>query len=84
MEDVGSKKDYQNKLNKFISNLKPNNKSVPYYFLLPVLMVFCIFMIYPIIKSFILSFYKFKGGVYEFVGIKIIYPSLKMQYFWQV
>lgn len=70
MEDVGSKKDYQNKLNKFISNLKPNNKSAPYYFLLPVLMVFCIFMIYPIIKSFILSFYKFKGGVYEFVGIK--------------
>ncbi len=67
MEDVGSKEDYQNK---FISSLKPSIKSAPYYFLLPVLMVFCIFMIYPIIKSFILSFYKFKGGVYEFVGFK--------------
>lgn len=70
MEDVGGKEDNQNKLNGFISNLKPSIKSAPYYFLLPVLSVFCIFMIYPIIKSFILSFYKFKGGVYEFVGIK--------------
>lgn len=45
-------------------------KKAPYLFLMPVLTVFAIFMLYPIIKSFLLSFQEYKGGVYTFVGLK--------------
>ncbi len=55
-------------MNKLLKNLRPNSKSVPYYFLLPVILIFSIFIIYPIIKSFLLSFYEFKAGEYNFVG----------------
>lgn len=47
-----------------------NPKSAPYYLLLPIIIVFCVFMIYPIISSFILSFQEFKYGEYKFVGLK--------------
>lgn len=47
-----------------------SSKTAPYYFLLPVLIIFCVFMVYPIFKSLVLSFYKFKGGEYVFIGIK--------------
>lgn len=49
--------------------VKINQKNAPYYFLTPVIIIFAIFMIYPIAKSFILSFYEFKAGEYSFVGI---------------
>lgn len=70
MEDVSnnSQPKKENKIKRFFKKLKPTDKSAAYYFLLPVLIVFCIFMIYPIIKSFILSFYEFKGGQYNFIG----------------
>lgn len=45
-------------------------KNAPYIFLTPVLAVFTIFMLYPIIKSLLLSFQEYKGGVYTFVGLK--------------
>lgn len=48
--------------------LKLNTKTAPYYFLIPVILVFSIFMLYPIIKSFWLSFYEFQGGEYNFIG----------------
>jgi len=50
--------------------LRPNPKTAPYYFLLPILVVFSVFMIYPIISSLILSFQEFKHGEYTFVGFK--------------
>lgn len=56
-------------MDKFLKKIKPNSKNSPYYFLTPVIVIFAIFMIYPIVKSFILSFYEFKGGYYNFVGI---------------
>lgn len=56
-------------MNKLLKNLRPNSKSVPYYFLLPVILIFSIFIIYPIVKSFLLSFYEFKAGEYYFVGL---------------
>ncbi|RKL61749.1 sugar ABC transporter permease [Thermoanaerobacteraceae bacterium SP2] len=55
---------------KFKEKLKLNTRTAPYYFLLPIIAVFCVFMIYPIISSFILSFQEFKYGVYKFVGLK--------------
>lgn len=55
-------------MNKIIKKFKLNHKSAPYYLLLPVILVFAVFIIYPIIKSFMLSFYEFKGGEYNFVG----------------
>jgi len=54
----------------FKEKLKLNVRTTPYYFLSPVILVFCVFMIYPIINSFILSFQEFKYGEYKFVGLK--------------
>lgn len=56
-------------MDKLIKKFKINSKSAPYYFLLPVIVVFVIFIVYPIIKSFLLSFYEFKAGEYNFVGL---------------
>lgn len=72
MEDINKEVDAkkESKFKCFFKKLKLTDKSAAYYFLLPVLIVFCLFMIYPIIKSFILSFYQFKGGEYQFVGLR--------------
>lgn len=56
-------------MNNLINKLRLNNKSAPYYLLLPVILIFAVFIIYPIAKSFTLSFYEFKGGEYNFVGL---------------
>lgn len=54
----------------FLDRIKFNTKTAPYYFLSPILVIFSVFMIYPIISSFILSFQEFKYGEYTFVGFK--------------
>ncbi|MDO4265460.1 MAG: sugar ABC transporter permease [Eubacteriales bacterium] len=41
----------------------------PYAMLLPTVIIFGLFMIYPIIYSFYLSFMDFSGGTYSFVGL---------------
>lgn len=41
----------------------------PYYLLLPTIIIFGLFMIYPIIDSVYLSFLEFSGGKYTFVGL---------------
>lgn len=56
------------KKNKVKFSLGLNKKTAPYYFLLPVLILFAVFFIYPVIDSFILSFKKFDYGTYTFVG----------------
>lgn len=38
--------------------------------LLPTIVIFAVFMIYPILYSFYLSFTEFTGGTYEFVGLR--------------
>ena len=57
-------------MKKILKKLLINQKSAPYYFLVPVIVVFSVFMLYPIVKSLILSFYSFKGGEYVFIGFK--------------
>ncbi|MBM7663164.1 lactose/L-arabinose transport system permease protein [Bacillus mesophilus] len=41
----------------------------PYLFIAPAVILFAIFMAYPIVSSLILSFQSSQGGVYEFSGI---------------
>ena len=52
--------------------MKLNKKTrfFPYAMLLPTLVIFAVFMIYPILYSFYLSFTEFTGGTYEFVGLR--------------
>ncbi|SNX52723.1 sugar ABC transporter permease [Thermoanaerobacterium sp. RBIITD] len=61
---------YSNKKKSLWEKLKVNPSNAPYYFILPVMILFIIFMVYPIIDSLILSFQKFEYGKYTFVGIK--------------
>ena len=46
-----------------------NVKSAPYYFLLPLTLVFAAFIVYPILNSFVLSFQELESGIFKFVGI---------------
>ncbi len=45
-------------------------KNVPYFFMAPMVILFAVFMVYPIIHSFILSFFNFEGGEYIFCGFQ--------------
>lgn len=42
----------------------------PYYLMLPTIVIFGLFMIYPILDSIYLSFLDFSGGKYNFVGFQ--------------
>lgn len=50
--------------------LSKKTRFFPYAMLLPTLVIFAVFMIYPILYSFYLSFTEFTGGTYEFVGLR--------------
>lgn len=52
-----------------LQGVRINQKNAPYFFLAPTVAVFLVFMFYPILHSFILSFQKFENGVYGFVGL---------------
>ena len=39
-----------------------NKKTAPYIFLLPMIVLFGVFMVYPVIKSLALSFYDLRAG----------------------
>jgi lactose/L-arabinose transport system permease protein len=52
-----------------ISKFFPNQNTIPYYFLLPIILLFLMFMVYPIIDSFLMSFQQYKFGKYSFVGL---------------
>lgn len=49
---------------------KLDKKNAPYIFLLPALILFAVFIIYPFIKTLILSFNVRKGGEYVFAGFE--------------
>ena len=50
--------------------LSKKTRFFPYAMLLPTIVIFAVFMIYPILYSFYLSFTEFTGGAYEFVGLR--------------
>lgn len=70
MNAASKTEDSVNKKKGIIQRIKISSKTAPYYFLAPILIIFSVFMIYPIISSFILSFQEFKYGVYKFVGFR--------------
>lgn len=41
--------------------------NVPYILLAPTIIIFAVFMVYPVFRSPYLSFYEYRGGDYEFV-----------------
>lgn len=46
-----------------------NQKVAPYIFILPFLVIFCCFFIYPMISTIVMSFQDMKPGVTEWVGL---------------
>lgn len=46
-----------------------NQKTVPYVLILPTVLIFAAFMIYPIFRSLYLSFFEYTSGCYKFEGI---------------
>lgn len=50
--------------------LSKKTRFFPYAMLLPTIVIFAVFMIYPILYSFYLSFTEFTGGTYNFVGLR--------------
>ena len=49
--------------------LIPTQKTISYFHLFPIVLIFLVFMVYPIIDSFILSFQQYKYGIYTFIGL---------------
>ncbi len=58
-------------------------KNAPYLFLTPMIILFAVFMIYPVIKSLILSFQDFTEGQYIFCGIQNYVTMFKDPIFWK-
>ncbi len=63
MDDVSKKVQTNQYKSGFITP-----KTAPYIFILPALLLFLAFTVYPIIASFLLSFQTRSGGVYTFSG----------------
>lgn len=58
-------------------------KNAPYFFLAPMLVLFAVFMIYPIIDSLILSFQDFTEGNYVFCGLQNYITMFHDPVFWK-
>ncbi|WP_245856161.1 carbohydrate ABC transporter permease [Paenibacillus rigui] len=56
---------------------------VPYLFLLPAVVLFAVFMAYPIIYSFLLSFQKSDGGVMVYAGVENYKRLFSDKIFWK-
>ncbi|AFK85186.1 carbohydrate ABC transporter permease [Thermoanaerobacterium aotearoense] len=52
------------------SKFKIDSNNAPYFFIMPIIILFLVFMVYPIIYSLILSFQKFDNGKYIFAGLE--------------
>ena len=68
-------------------------KNFPYFLIAPTVIIFVVFMVYPIVYSLILSFQEFKHGTYRFVGLKnyivlfkdpIFYKALMNTFFYLI
>lgn len=58
-------------------------KNAPYLFLAPMMLLFAVFMIYPIIDSLILSFQDFTDGKYVFCGFQNYITMFQDPIFWK-
>ena len=57
--------------------------NAPYLFLLPMIILFAVFMIYPVINSLILSFHDFTDGEYVFCGLQNYSTMFHDPVFWK-
>lgn len=64
----GQEKKSTSLMNKLRNRSLINEKTAPYVFLSPVIIIFLLFMVYPILKSLILCTQSFVNGEYVFVG----------------
>lgn len=66
-------------------NKKPliNRKTIPYFMIAPVVVIFLIFMVYPILRSLYLSFFELVSGSYEFVGFRNYIVLFQDEVFWK-
>lgn len=63
---------------------KKNVNNVAYLFVLPFIVVFCIFSIYPVLRTLYLSFTSYKGfGDAVFVGLANYKRALTDKFFWR-
>lgn len=63
---------------------KKNVNNVAYLFVLPFIIVFCIFSIYPVLRTLYLSFTSYKGfGDAVFVGLANYKRALTDKFFWR-
>ena len=60
-----------------------STKTAPYYFMAPAVIVFACFMVYPMVRSLILSFQEFEMGEYTFAGLSNYQTLLQDPIFWQ-
>lgn len=66
-------------------NRKPliNRKTIPYFLIAPIVVIFAVFMVYPICRSLYLSFFELVSGSYEFVGFQNYVTLFKDETFWK-
>jgi lactose/L-arabinose transport system permease protein len=64
-------------------NMKNSKKMAPYIFLSPFIIVFAIFMVYPILDSLYLSFTSAQGSTSSWVGIENFKNVLTDSLFWK-
>lgn len=66
-------------------NKKPliNRKTIPYVLIAPTVIIFAVFMVYPICRSLYLSFFELSSGSYEFVGFQNYITLFKDETFWK-
>ncbi|MDN5378767.1 MAG: arabinooligosaccharide transport system permease protein [Clostridiales bacterium] len=56
-------------MTKFFKKFIYNQKVAPYIFIFPFVLIFCIFFIYPMIYTVVMSFQKILPGENEFIGL---------------
>lgn len=59
------------------------SKAFPYIFILPSVLLFVVFILYPIISSFVLSFQTSDGGELSFAGLANYERLLHDEIFWK-
>ena len=60
-----------------------NSKNIPYILIAPTVIIFVVFMVYPILRSLYLSFFELVSGSYEFVGLRNYATLLTDQTFYK-
>lgn len=83
LTDLKTKTKWKSKKNVSKKRTLKGNDARWYWFLAPVIFGLIVFMAYPILESFRLSFFKSNGTMESFVGLKNYIYVLKNELFWK-